>query len=209
MGDDELVSIIRGLSGPVAVAIDAPLVVPNETGRRECEAEVQRVYGSRHAGPHPANRTLLTKVHGRIRGEDLLVRLRDLGFRLPADRGPRTVLECFPHPALIEMFGLSERLRYKAKRGFGVAHRRRGLVELDRLIGTLATATPPLRTPSLRIDETVRGRALKALEDRLDASICAWIAAAWTHGGSDAIAFFGDPAGAHIAVPRGTAQPTG
>ncbi len=48
------------------VAIDAPTLVPNETGRRPAEAECQRLFGRYQAGPHPANRS---RYKGDIRGE--------------------------------------------------------------------------------------------------------------------------------------------
>lgn len=207
--DDEIIDAIRTLGdGPVTVAIDAPLVVPNDTGRRPCEAELQAEYGSRHAGPHPSNRQLLTRVHGRIRGEDLLARIRAHGFALPGAGQARTILECYPHPAIIEMFGLGERLRYKAKRGMTVADRRKGLATLATLVESLEDAEPRLVTPRIIIDETVRGRAVKTVEDTLDARICAWVAALWSRR-PECVRCFGDPAGAHIVVPRGTAHATG
>lgn len=209
LSDDEIVETIAGLGdGPVTVAIDAPLVVPNDTGRRRCEAELHSMYGSRHAGPHPSNRQLLIRFHGRIRGEDLLARLQRRGFGLPAAGTSRTIFECYPHPAIIEMFGLDERLRYKAKRGMRVADRRAGLTTLSTLVDSLGHAEPGLVAPRLVVDESVRGRALKAVEDALDARICAWVAALWNRQ-PDRLRCFGDPAGAHIVVPRGTAHATG
>lgn len=207
--DDEIIAAIVSVGdGPVTVAIDAPLVVPNETGRRACEAELQAVYGSRHAGPHPSNRQLLTRFHGRIRGEDLLVRLVAMGFTLPGRRGQRTVFECYPHPAIIEMFELDERLRYKAKRGMRVADRRAGLAQLSSYIDSLQGADPRLVAEHLVVDETVRGKALKAVEDALDARICAWVASLWNRK-PERVRSFGDPDGAHIMVPRPPVQATG
>lgn len=206
--DDEIVEAVTSLGrGPIAVAVDAPLVVPNDTGRRRCEAELHGVYGSRHAGPHPSNRRLLTRLHGRIRGEELLGRLADRGLSLPGAGGSRTVLECYPHPAIIEMFGLEERLRYKAKRGMTVADRRAGLGVLASHVASLVAADPRLVAPGIAVDETVKGRALKAVEDALDARICAWVARLWCRA-PDRVRVFGDPDGAHIAVPVGSAQPT-
>ena len=46
---------IRRLPGDWVIAIDAPLIVPNETGSRPCDREVSRQYGSRHAGAYPAS----------------------------------------------------------------------------------------------------------------------------------------------------------
>ncbi len=44
--DDEILDWVRGLASDSAVvAVDAPLLVPNETGRRLCESELSREYG--------------------------------------------------------------------------------------------------------------------------------------------------------------------
>jgi predicted RNase H-like nuclease len=106
------------------------------------------------------------------------------------------------------MFGLRQRLRYKAKRGMRVADRRVGLAALASHVASLKYAEPPLAAPRRAVDETVRGRALKAVEDALDATICAWVASLWSRC-PDRVRVFGDPDGAHIAVPVGMAQPTG
>ena len=37
------------------IAIDAPLVIRNETGQRPCETEVSRRFGAYHAGAHSTN----------------------------------------------------------------------------------------------------------------------------------------------------------
>lgn len=197
--DAEVIEWIDGLSEPTAVvAIDAPLSVPNDAGRRPCESELHRVYGARKAGPHSSNRTHLVGVNGRIRGEDLATALSSRGYGDPWSGARRTLLEVYPHPALIEAFELPERLLYKKG---PVARRRAGLQQLDRLVHRLGTADPPLRSALLGIDETVRGRALKNAEDLLDARVCAWIAAVWRRHGRTGIDLYGSPDG-HIAVPH-------
>ena len=40
------------------VAIDGPLIIENQMGRRECEKALSKVYASKHAGCHTSNRTL-------------------------------------------------------------------------------------------------------------------------------------------------------
>ena len=201
--DEEIIGWIKRLvDGSVVVAIDAPLLVPNMTGRRPCEAAVAREYGSRKAGPHPSNRSLLTRVNGGIRGETLATRLAAIGFADPWAGSDRTLLEVYPHPALIETFGLDERLVYKAKKGVRVADRRRGLRVLSGMLELLGDTDPPLRGPTVPVDDAMRGAALKAVEDKLDARICAWVASIW---GSDPgrIRLFGDSETGHIAVPAG------
>lgn len=201
--DGEIVEWISdSLSGPAVVAIDAPLLVPNETGRRPSENELSRVYGSRKAGPHSSNRTRLLGLHGAIRGEVLAQVLARVGFADPWGGSDRTLLEVYPHPTIIEAFGLEERLIYKAKRGVRVPERRQGLRRLAALVGKLSVADPPLRGPAVEVGDQVRGRDLKAIEDRLDARLCAWIASVWAHQ-PDRVRLFGDSESGHIAVAAG------
>ncbi len=201
--DDEIIEWITGSMGEsTVVGIDAPLHVPNETGRRPCEAELQREYGGRKAGPHPANRRLLLANNGVIRGEQLVARLEAFGFSGPGAAGDRTFLEVYPHPAIIEVFGLEERLIYKAKRGVTVAGRRSGLRALSRLLGSLESATPPLLAPPVEVPDDARGAALKEIEDRLDARMCAWVASVWGQS-PNRIRLFGDRISGQVAVPQG------
>jgi predicted RNase H-like nuclease len=203
--DADLLQWIRVHSAASAtLAVDAPLLVPNEDGRRPCENEVSAVYGSRHAGPHSANRALMTRVNGTIRGEDLAAELEPDGFGDPWSGRHRVMMEVFPHPALIEMFDLPRRLAYKKGR---VAARRVELRELDRLLVSLAGADPPARFEPLGIDDTVRGRALKSTEDLLDARVCAWVALRWHRFGPSGVMIHGDPDTGHIAVPTGRRTP--
>jgi predicted RNase H-like nuclease len=164
---------------------------------------VATVYAGRKAGPHPSNRSLFLQRYGRIRGEDLASRLAGLGFADPWQNAARTLLEVYPHPALIEAFDLSERLVYKAKRGVGVAGRRVGLRNLARLLDELATADPPVRGVPIEVPDTAQGRRLKSIEDRLDARLCAWIAAVWERHGVGRVQLYGRAADGHVAIPVG------
>ncbi len=198
--DGEIEEWIAGLATDRAVvAADIPLVVPNETGSRPCDRAVAAAYGSRRAGPHPANRALFETRFGRVRGEALRKRLEGLGFGTPFDRGRRTLFEVYPHPGLVEVFDLAERLRYKKGT---VAERRRGLKRLRALLDRLAEATPPLTGPAVAIPNAATGRDLKAIEDRLDARFCAWAALLWAVAPSR-LRVFGDATSGHILVPLG------
>ncbi len=201
--DDHIVGWVESQvgDGPAVIAVDAPLRVPNRVGRRRCESDLTRMYGGRGAGTHPSNRTLFVRRFGRIRGEDLAARFGRFGFADPWAADDRTLLEVYPHPGLIEVFGLDRRLPYKQK-GRRVAAWRAGLETLAALLGSLADADPPLVAAPIRLDATVRGRNLKQVEDLLDARFCAWTALLWATKGPAAFRLFGDPDGGHIAVPR-------
>ena len=142
LGDDEdVLGFVReqqeciiaqdsNLGNGCIVAIDAPTLVPNETGRRPAEAECQRLFGRYQAGPHPANRS---RYRGDIRGEIIACQLvaKDGYVHDPAPPqfDERRVMEVFPHPAHVALFGLSRTLKYKAKPGRTLASR---LAEFDR-----------------------------------------------------------------------------
>src|SRR5215467_644860 len=57
--DDEIVAWVRHHAGQdVVPAIDAPLVIPNVTGRRRCESLLSACFHSAQAGAHSANLSL-------------------------------------------------------------------------------------------------------------------------------------------------------
>lgn len=170
------------------IAIDAPTVVPNETGRRPCEAVLSRCLRVQEAGPHPANRTLLAGADGTVRGERLVERLvQQLGVvHTPYVTGnePRAVFEAFPHPAHIALFDLPKTLKYKKKPGRDREYRDGEFRRYAALLAGLAAADPRLSLtpdsfPQLWRDpsELSTEVALKRYEDMLDALTCAYIAA--------------------------------
>ena len=119
--------------------------------------------------------------------------------------GGRWAMEVYPHPAMIELFGLKQILKYKRGR---VAQRRRGQGELA---ARLRRHLPGLE-PSLVVEGELaevlsrdlgelRGRALKSNEDVLDAVFCAYLAAhCWAWGGERSRAI-GDGESGSIIVP--------
>ena len=121
LGDDgSIIDYIARHAGeaPALVAVDAPLWVPNPTGRRPGEAEISRAFGCYQAGAHPANRSRLA-FGGIVRGEALVAALGARGFvhapEVVAEMPVRQVIEVFPHPAMVALFGLKRTLKYKAK----------------------------------------------------------------------------------------------
>ena len=89
------------------IAIDAPLIINNETGQRQCEKALSRDYGGRKASCHTSNK--------RLYPDALSVKLSSIlytqGFEHLATS--KWQIECYPHPAIIECFALPERLAYK------------------------------------------------------------------------------------------------
>lgn len=204
--DEEILAFLRPYrEGACLIGIDAPLIVPNEEGSRPCDRAIAARFARAHAGGYPVNRRWLQSFGG-LRGETLAQALAEWGFTLdpPADpRAPvRAVLEVFPHPAAVVLFGLRRIIRYKR---LGRSSWIRGLRRWHRRLQTLAAFDPPVHWPEAWRDPP-RGlrsrRALKAWEDLLDAAFCAYIVGyVWFHGpaGYEVV---GDRRSGFIVLPR-------
>ncbi|MBC7092566.1 DUF429 domain-containing protein [Candidatus Bipolaricaulota bacterium] len=206
LGDDaEVVRFVAEAAGrgPALVAVDAPLVVPNELGARPCDRELSQTYRRAKAQAYPANRRRLHPV----RGEALVATLEALGFvhdpNVVAREPVRQVVEVFPHPAAVELFGLTEILRYKARSDRPLPLRWGELRRYQNLLRSLREAEPRLEAEAiLKEDPTgLRGKALKAREDLLDALFCAYIALHLWYWGEAGYRRFGDLATGYILVP--------
>ncbi|ADV66716.1 DUF429 domain-containing protein [Deinococcus maricopensis] len=200
--------------GPAVVAVDAPLIVPNDTGRRDAEAELARVYARFQAGAHPANRTLLGR-YGGLRGEALRDALQTRGFTVnPAnlDRPDvRAVVGVYPHAAMVALFRLTRTLKYKAKRQ-GRDAQLAAWAAYRAHLRALAFADPPLQGADalLNVDPaSLRGRALKTHEDTVDALLCAYVALYAHRWGESRLQVFGNVQAGYILTPAPPARESG
>lgn len=207
--DDSILEFVRqsDSGGGLLLGIDAPLDVPNETGERPVEALLRRCFGRYQAGAHPANRSL---YRGDIRGELLAARLEaEFGvyndFEFAAgDPDVRRCIEVFPHPAQIVLFELTRTLKYKARSGRDLASRQGEFARLVAGLRSLGLQTPSLRSPDWLEPPAVglRGMALKRYEDRLDALVCAYVAAYfWQWGDGDRCTVIGDRQTGYVVTP--------
>jgi predicted RNase H-like nuclease len=161
------------------VAIDMPLAQEAITGRRFCDNEVSRTFGARKCGTHSPTPARPGPVSEELRkGFDLA------GYPL-LTRGisSRGLIEVYPHPALVELTGASERLPYKTPKtrtywpSATPTERRARLYQqwkeiINLLEGEIANVSAVLSIPDIT---ATKGEA-KACEDALDAIICAWVA---------------------------------
>lgn len=182
------------------IAIDAPLVVPNATGMRDCEREVGRAYGRWKVS---ANATNLGR--GWQAGISLRDRLEEAGLRYWSGLGARepssaTFFECYPYTTLVgaSEFGYDdERPRYKRMvPTLTLAERRefraRECDELIRRFAGFRDSDPPIDLASHALTQTLLDEpsplvdaAYKHREDLLDAAIAAWTATLWGRFGTD------------------------
>lgn len=117
----------------------------------------------------------------------------------------RWQIECYPHPAIIEIFGLANRLQYKKGT---VEQKRQGQVQLAALIKSLQLS----EVIRLRVDSqylscleegnilSLQGRKLKENEDVLDSIVCLYIAALYADNATHRV--FGTLADGYIYVPQ-------
>ena len=192
-----LLASARALCGAAVdlVAIDMPLAHAPITGRRASDNLVSREYGARKAGVHSPS----AERPGRL-SDGLRAGFATLGYRLftTALGGPG-LIEVYPHPALIELTGLPQRLPYKAGKtltywpGLDRATRIGRLLDTWGMIAAYLEAALPGAAAALPVPV----RPTKAFEDTLDAVVCALVAARALDGRARAL---GDTASA-IWVP--------
>jgi predicted RNase H-like nuclease len=183
--------------GTCVVAVDAPLIIQNQTGIRPAERDLNRDFRRFEANCHAANlgRPFARHVTTFSR------RLTDLGFVEDADMKPRQSgrfqIEVHPHAATVNLFGLDRIVKYKR----GPRHRRAS--ELFRLRELLLTRLPGL-DPALcaQLPELPVAGPLKPIEDQIDAVLCAYLAAHWWHWAKQQNRVYGIPGAGSIVVPE-------
>lgn len=190
--DEEIIRWLEPhLLDGVVVAIDAPLIVRNATGRRPCDQLISQCFGAQHASTHSANLGL-DSFRGGVRGERIVAAVSlDLDPDFPPGSHIRRAIEVYPHPAIVALFGLPVTLKYKAKPGRTLDSRG---TEMQALLGHLvglAAGDPPVGVQAaprwVMLERTVAAPAsaaeLSRIEDEVDAFVCAYIALYyWTHG---------------------------
>ena len=199
----EIASLLNGLGDSVVAGIDAPLIISEG---RDAEARMARELGRFGVYAYSARADFLER-HGIIQGPRLGSMLAGAGWNLdPAPalsgRAGRHAIEVFPHATIVSLLGAPAALKYKKGR---VAGRAAALSVFQGLLRAyLERELPALEgVTSVSADASgLAGRALKALEDQLDALACAVAAHhAWKHGVLGTTVF-GSATTGYIAVPR-------
>jgi predicted RNase H-like nuclease len=198
--------VARHAQSDCVVAIDASLVVRNQTGQRPCETLIARTFGRHHASCHTTN---LGRPHAET-GMRLVQALGKAGFvhdfaieRARLRRG-RWLCEVYPHPGMVRTFGLQKIIQYKKG---SVDERRRGLIVLREHLVRLASgrtglvSSPTLRTVVEQNLQHLRGAALKHYEDTLDGIFCAYLAWHCWRWGAARNEMYGTLEHGYIVVP--------
>ncbi|OAN11627.1 hypothetical protein A3K86_22185 [Photobacterium jeanii] len=199
IGMPKMKAYIGSLTELQGIAIDAPLIINNKAGMRDCEKALARDYSARKVACHAANQTLYPNAFSVELAEGLV----QLGFdHLGSSKWQ---FECYPHPSIIECFALSERLLYKKGT---VTDKKRGQVELASFIKQLAKSDILLFSISENYSHflcsdhiaKLKGKAIKQNEDVLDALMCLYIAGLYAVNAEGKC--YGDTAHGYIWVPQ-------
>ncbi|MEJ2548708.1 MAG: DUF429 domain-containing protein [Gemmatimonadota bacterium] len=126
-------------------------------------------------------------------------------YRTFERRPARWFFEVYPHPAHVVLFGLDRIVKYKKGR---VEARRQGQRSFAALLETKLSDGKPRLVAGKAVNalfttdpQSLRGKALKANEDRLDALLCCYLAAHYWYWGSERNEFTGASADGGIVVP--------
>ena len=193
---------------PAIIAVDAPTIIPNATGTRLPDKLTHKYFGKYHAGCYPANLNLAFAQ----RTVGFGLELENRGFAhapiIEPQQLGRYQIEVFPHPAIVQLFGLERILKYKKGR---LLERR---IELEKLRSLIIENLPSFQ-PSLNLSSfsaplansffaeiPSTGTVLKAVEDQLDSLICAYVGAHWWYWGKERNLVLGDRTTGYIIIPN-------
>lgn len=196
--DSEIDEWLRTFAGDVVVAaVDAPLIVPNATGQRRCETEISRAFWRYKIGAHSSNKG--RAAFDPPRAAALADRF---GWSVdPAHHGSiesPVCIEVYPHPAMVGLFDLTERIIYKSG-----PSRADGFVQLIRHFGSideLQLSEYPRWAEITRVVAAPKPGDLSRIEDELDAILCAHLAWLW-HFRPDSLRTYGSLEDGYIIAP--------
>ncbi len=198
--DDDIVAWMASHASSLGVvAIDAPLVVTNATGRRHCESLIHAAFGRFDASPHSTN--LGKPEFNPPRGAMLADRLG-----LPLDPAGRNAvaIEVYPHPAMVGLWELDLILKYKHKTKYAFDFRKaqfKRLLDLLEAEESLDVGSVPRWSELRKIagDATKHGD-LNLVEDEVDGIFCGWLAWLWATGDAR-LQIHGDLTRGYIVAP--------
>ncbi|BAZ65467.1 hypothetical protein NIES4106_02060 [Fischerella sp. NIES-4106] len=186
------------------IGVDAPTLIPNAIGSRLPDKLTHKYFGKYHAGCYPANLNLPFAE----RTVNFGLELESRGFAhaptIEPQKPGRYQIEVFPHPAIVNLFRLERILKYKKGR---LSDRRLELIKLynyiTQILPTLEPSLCTLRLFNSFLPEIpITGAQLKAVEDKLDSLICAYVAAYWWYWGEQRNFVLGDRTTGYIVVPQ-------
>ncbi len=196
--DKDIVDVIQKYNdGTLQIAIDAPLVVPNENGSRPCDRlfRKHRVHG--HAlGIFVSNRAFLNKTYGMIRGELLTQTLLDnipqCSLRANPTNTGSWIRAPFPPALVYGLFPALTPIEHKVKSKKPYAHYQN---DMRRLLSFIYSILKELKNPSSVIEQVeewrkeINKKNHKHIEDAIDGFLCAYGLYLMDRGQAEVVSF--------------------
>ncbi|MGJ9423505.1 DUF429 domain-containing protein [Aeromicrobium sp. CF3.5] len=196
--DEEIAEALTPhVAGECLVAIDAPLVVRNESGSRPAEKALSRDFRRFDAGTHPTNTGKPEFADG-TRGARVA---KLLGLDIdPRSGRQRRAIEVYPHAATIVLFDLDHIVRHKNKKGRDLEQLRGEMLRLMGLIESVVITNDSWTELRSQVERATRKSQLRVVEDQVDAVICAQVARV-AYRTPHAVTTYGDLETGYIVTP--------
>lgn len=153
----------------VYVGVDAPLVIPNETGNRDIEKNFNKDFSKYKIPMLPANRKILAKYSPNIRSEELYKKLVLKGFERDY-ASDKVVFEVYTHSTIAMLWNNHKILPYKKKKGRDTAFIKEQLCIYTKYLKKAIASHAIFKEDILFL----KGQKVKDYEDKLDALTCAY-----------------------------------
>jgi predicted RNase H-like nuclease len=157
----------------MCVAMDIPLSRRRIHKRRAADSAISTAFGAMKCAAHTPSAS-----RPGAWGRTLQGAAEKAGYQLRVAGDPpglprtRSLIEVYPHPALLRLCGVPERLKYKDKASFTEAERRQAF---RAIVDALVREMDDVSADSLIPGKNANRRQWKACEEALDALVCGWI----------------------------------
>ncbi len=167
---DEIIQEIQKYKDyKIYVGVDAPLIVPNETGNREIEKKFNKDFAKYKISMLPANKKILKKYSSQIRSEVLFKKLLACGFARDY-KSNKVVFEVYTHSTIAMCFNNHKILPYKRKKGRSTKFIKEQL-EIYKNYLKKELFSHAILKKDISI---LKGQGIKDFEDMLDSLVCGY-----------------------------------
>lgn len=209
--DEQLIQIINQYSKDGAlVAIDAPLIVENDSGSRKCERELQsnKINGFQ-VSVRSSSKSFMDKSYRCIRGVELVENIRHAMpyFTIDIDiwNGTYNIIEVFPTGSCIGLFPEIAPIKYKIDKKRPLEMSKAEILRLLTFVRQNLDSYADINNfdeffdPALDI-QSMSERQYKHFEDKLDAFLCS-LTACYCHRHKEDTRTFGNIQEGFIMLP--------
>ena len=200
----ELITAATTIAGvpPTLVVIDMPVATVPIVGRRPADTAISEVFGAKGCSAHSPNQMRPGNI-----GVNLFAQCQEAGYPLATMGQPnvnvRSLIETYPHPAILTLMNLGYRLPYKVSRrnrywpALDNNQRKNELLQQwENMLGVLSEQIADIAVPLPQNNATFA--SMKRYEDAIDALVCGWVGMRYLQNHN--IAAYGDETSA-IWIP--------